>query len=89
MTKNPGVIMVDDDSRLNPMVTLELRLSKVNTINALLERDKAKLLNPFETNETLGYMCPICGTIFAEHAINEYKFCYNCGQRFSERELWF
>lgn len=80
--------VADTMPTLNPFVDMpRMRVSAVNRINKLIDRDEPKLLKPLEHAD--GYECPNCGAGFGEFAPRVYKFCYECGQRFSATEIDF
>lgn len=90
MTKHREVYAEKCDSilALNPYVDMpRLRVSEFNKLTELIDRNIPKLLIPIES--TSGYVCPTCGRGFSKNSIIEYKFCYECGQRFSLTETDF
>ena len=65
--------------RLNGTVNINLSLSKVNYLNELIERDRAKALVEYTFNDgTTSLRCPICERFITG---TPYAFCPDCGQR--------
>ena len=70
--------------RLNGTVNVNLSVAKVNYLNELIERDKAKPMveNQITENGRIYLECPVCRCFNTS-----YNFCPNCGQRLDKENV--
>lgn len=64
---------------LNPKVSVEFKLSDLNRINELIERDTAMAVieKAHSTSISNYYLCPKCEEVL----VRDSNFCHRCGQR--------
>lgn len=62
---------------LTATVNLNMTVEKLNELNKIIERDRAKPIRQEEYAAFLMDYCPVCG----EALIREANFCHKCGQR--------
>lgn len=62
---------------LTATVNLNMTVEKLNELNKIIERDRAKPIRQEAHAAFLMDYCPVCG----EGLIREANFCHMCGQR--------
>lgn len=79
--------MSKDLMALNPKVSVEFKLSDLNRINELIERDTAMAVieKTYSTSYGNYYLCPKCELML----VSEANFCHRCGQRVDMELLGF
>lgn len=76
------------EAYINPRATFELRVSEINRLNELIERDEPKPIvkedKEYQGTTWTKYLCPVCGQDIGEYGAKNNDFCYKCGQRFDK-----
>ena len=75
---------------LNPFVEMpKMRVSTVNLLNEYIKKNNAMPI--IEKNNDLmehtWYECPRCGKCFSKGSIEEYDYCYKCGQKLDVKNI--
>ena len=79
---------------INPKATIEMRVSEINRLNELVERDEAMAIVAkeweYEGEKRTSYYCPSCTNfLFGENSTSAYEFCPFCGQRLDVTNIQF